>query len=178
MKALKQLIEGEIGIPLSLLLQDREVVPLYGTEDKSYMFGSEIAKKEGAYLAQGEIDSFIRDCPKGYFLLAHWGHGICSHALYYQRADEWSRLFFRLPFANAFEDHREASRLIREFLLAFLDFEGKIKDKVVSIVFVESMWEGMYQIESKKGDLIELRESLLKNPNFKERFSILFEENK
>jgi hypothetical protein len=58
-KTLKKFIEEEIGFPLSLLIGKQKVVPLYGTKDKSFLFGSEIAKKEGAYLAQGDISSFI-----------------------------------------------------------------------------------------------------------------------
>lgn len=176
MKNLKKLIEGEIGFPISLLLQDRKVVPLYGNEDDSFMFGSEIARKEGAYLLQGELDSFLLEAQEGYFAFGHWGHGICSNGLYYQRVDEWSRIFFRLPYLNAFEDHQEAGRLIREFLLAYFDFERRIKDKVISLIATESMFDGLYRVIPKEGVPIEISESLYRHPDFIKVFHILIDE--
>ncbi len=174
MKTLKKYIEEEIGFPISLLIKEQKVVPLYGTEDDSYMFGSEIAKKEGVYLAQGDIDSFIENAPKGYFVFGHFGHGINSYGLYYQRVDAWSKIFFRLPFGGVYMDNKKAARDIREFLWNYFDFEKRIRNKVESLIAIDSMAEGNYLVKPKAGEPIKLKVSFLKNPDFMGRFSILF----
>lgn len=178
MKALKEFIEQEIGIPISLLVKGEKLVPLYGTEADSYLFGSEIAKRAGAFLSQGDIKRFIAECPEGYVLIGHWGHGVNSYALYYQRVDEWSRIFFRLPFGGLYMDNDREARQIREFLINYFDFEKEIRNKVKSLTAVEAMYEGYYLIIPLIGQPIELHDCLYRNPDFKEEFSALFEGDK
>ncbi len=145
------------------------LVPLDDADDldEAILVGSEIAK-EKPFLIQGETGEFIEDCPEGYYLLGFWGHGVNSYAFYYSLVDAWRRIFFRLPYGGVYMDNEEMAELIRKFLTAYLAFEQHIKDKVASLIAVESIGSGYYKIIMPEGKEFELEQSLFDDPDFQE----------
>ena len=154
------------SLPQSLLPQE-ELVPV-GDPEKSLLYGS-ISAIQKPFLVQSDIRPFIDSCPQGYFLIGFWGHGVNSYAFYYSRADNWSKIFFRLPYGGVYMDNEKRARQIREFLTRYIAFEKSILGKVSSFIAIESMGRGYYRFVSKEGKSIELEESLFLNPEFEEK---------
>src|SRR5690606_25955874 len=70
------------------------------------LIGSKEALKS-PYLVQGGINSFLISEIDEYFITGFWGHGINSHAFYYSRIDNLSKIFFRLPFGGVYMNNEE-----------------------------------------------------------------------
>jgi hypothetical protein len=159
MKNLRKFIEEDIGIPFATIPMPENLVPIFGNAEKSYLFGTEAAKKE-TYLVQGAIGSFIESAPEGYFLFGHWGHGVNSYALYYCRVDSWSRIFLRLSIGGVYMDNEMEAENIRNFLHSFLKFEKAISAKTKSLLVVDSIDMGHYRVDMLDGRTIERKGSL------------------
>ncbi|MBN2374659.1 hypothetical protein JXL19_12825 [bacterium] len=115
------------------------------------LFGSKVAKsiqtgsQKDIFLVQVGIESFLKSCPEGYFLIGFWGHGCNSYAFYYQRVDSWSKIFFRLPFGGVYMDNKKNAKYIFEFLKTWIFLEQKLKSKVSRLIVVDSMGYGYYK---------------------------------
>ena len=172
MKNLEIVFKQSFGfsLPQSLLPQEK-LLPLEEDPEESLIFGSPSAVQK-PFLIQGDIKSFIDSGPEGYFMIGLWGHGVNSYAFYYSRVDNWSRIFFRLPYGGVYMDNEKMARQIREFLTRYIAFEKSILGKISSFVAIDSMDEGYYRIVSKEGKSIELKDSLFCNPEFEEKLKI------
>jgi hypothetical protein len=169
MKKLIETFEKYIGIPMpEIMLAQKDLVQIDG--EKALLYASLIAKEQPA-LVQGAIREFIESAPEGYFLIGFWGHGVNSYAFYYSRVDEWSKIFFRLPYGGVYMDNDEMSRLVREFLTNYFSFEQEFKSRIKHLLAIESMDKGYYKLAMKSGQIAEVRESLFYKPNFKDRFA-------
>ena len=172
MEKLKKAFGKSFGIPIpEIMLPREELLPL-----DNLLFGSSVAKSfKELYLVQGSITNFIESCPKDYFLIGFWGHGVNSYALYYLRVDSWSKIFFRLPYGGVYEDNEKNARHIREFLINFFAFEKELVGKIKSLIAVESMGEGSYKVVTFDGKEISFKGTLLYSSSMlKEKFACLF----
>ncbi|MGV8080973.1 MAG: hypothetical protein AB2L22_13065 [Syntrophales bacterium] len=175
MNDLKELFGDSFCIPLpSIPVDESELVPIGGSRKKKrLLFGSKIAS-QNPLLVQRSIEYFIKKCPIGYFLIGFWGHGINSYAFYYSRVDSWSKIFFRLGYGGAYMDNEVEAERIREFLPRYFEFENKISSKVKKFIAVDSMMSGFYKIVLSNGKRCQIKQSLLLNPDFDDRFGHLF----
>jgi hypothetical protein len=172
MRRLRTFFWESFGIPLS------QVVPLPSEElfclsENGLLYGSATTIKK-TYLAQGDIHDFITSDALGYFLIGFWGHGINSYAIYYSRIDEWSHIFFRLPYGGVYMDEAESARQVREFLSNYFPFEQELKLKAKSLTAIDSMGHGDYSITLLDGRLVNVKESLYRYADFKGKFGHLF----
>ncbi|MEA5442841.1 hypothetical protein [Cyanobium gracile] len=94
-------------LPDTLLPSDQ---PLYWQGQTLF---STAQTAEPAYLLQSTIDSFLSEAPLGYFSVGFWGHGMNSHAFYYQRREPWCSLFLRLAYGGFYDDNERAAGEIR-----------------------------------------------------------------
>jgi hypothetical protein len=133
--------------------------------DESLLIGSPEAKKR-PYLVEGDKREFISSCPIGYFLIGFWGHGINSYAFYYSRVDDWSKIFFRLPYGGVYMDQELQAHLVRTFLSNFFFFEKRIKQNSKKFVAMDSMGVGDYTVTNNDGQTCNFRESLLRGLDF------------
>jgi len=171
---LTEILKKEIDMPLPPIPETiGKLIPLFKPHDKCLLFGSKITA-ENPYLIQGSISEFRETAPGGYFLIGFWGHGVNSYAFYYSRVDSKSKIFFRLGYGGAYMDNELEAKHIREFLSAYSSFEKKISDKIESIIAIDSMMEGFYEVDLPDGTKYEVHESLLLTPNFEDRFDHIF----
>ncbi len=103
--------------PLSLLPADR---PLHWQGQT--LFGT-ARGTEPLYLLQSTIDAFLGAAPFGTLSVGFWGHGLNSHAFYYQRREPWGSLFLRLAYGG-FDDDNERDALFRIVLTGGQVIEG------------------------------------------------------
>ena len=173
MKRLRTFFRDSFGISLSRVI-DLPQEELFCLTENGLLYGSVTAFKR-AFLVESAIDEFIASDDKGYFLLGYWGHGINSYAFYYSRIDQWSHIFFRLPYGGVYMDDMEAARKVREFLSNYFAFEPELKIKVKSLTAIDSMYSGDYSITLLDGRLVRMKESLYHNADFKGKFSHLLQ---
>ncbi|TRZ48889.1 hypothetical protein D4S03_09075 [bacterium] len=177
MKFLKETFQRAIGMPLPKIPMDEgELIPLDDKSDKCLLYGSKVAA-ENPFLIQGSIGEFIKESPDGYFLIGFWGHGINSYAFYYSRVDSWSRVFLRLGYGGVYMHNELEAKYIKDFLIRYFDFENKIQSHVKELIVIESMMEGLYRVILPNGKKHEIRKSLLRKPNFEDRFGHLLEKS-
>jgi hypothetical protein len=175
LETLRKYVEDFIGVPLSLVIpKDIKLYPLDQTDpEKAYSFISKQAKGE-IYWLQSHIGAFLQNAPIGYFLFGHMGHGVNSYAIHYACVDQYSKVFLRLGLGGWYMDNDLEAKRIREFLPKFFDFKKRIRDKTKLLIAIDSMWEGIYRLLLNDGNALELRETLLSNPNF----DLIFEKGK
>ena len=172
MKKLANTFKVVFDIPFSMLpLPDFKLYPIGNSLDKALLFGSSKALKK-LFLVQGHINHFAKICPKGYFLLGFWGHGVNSYAFYYSRCDEWSKIFFRLPYGGAYMDNRRAASEISNFISKYSKFEKRVRNRGFKLLAIDSMNEAQYRLESSDGKKFEHKKSLLSDANFSKIFKI------
>jgi hypothetical protein len=128
---------------------------------------------ERKFLIQGDIDDFISSEDKGYFLIGFWGYGANSYAFYYLRIDEWSHIFFRLPYGGVYSNIEKDKTLLRKFLKNYFNFEPELKLRAKSMIAIDSMGYGDYKIELLDGRIVHLHESLNHDADFIGRFNHL-----
>lgn len=75
------------------------------------LFGTHEARND-LYLIQSDFEEF-NQAPEGYCTIGFWGHGMNSHAFYFQRVEPWCRIWLRLPFGGLDSDLLEESEQIR-----------------------------------------------------------------
>jgi hypothetical protein len=88
---------------------------------------------EPPYLLQSTIDSFLSGAPLGHCSVGFWGHGLNSHAFYYQRREPWCSLFLRLAYGGFYDDNERARHCI----------------------VVDSMGDAIFRIALHNGEVIE-----------------------
>lgn len=174
MKELKSYFHNKIGVSLpQIALPSDELIHADGmgyiSED---LFGSPSAM-ERKFLMQGDIDDFIASEDKSYFLLGFWGYGANSYAFYYSRIDEWSHIFFRLPYGGIYSNIEKNKTQLRKFLKNYFLFEPELKLRAKSMIAIDSMGYGDYKIELHDGSMVHLHESLNHDPDFVGRFNHL-----
>jgi len=83
MKNLEAIFKKSFGLAINQVIPlEKDMIAIDGSPENALLFGSHIAAKE-PFLVQGVINSFLKSCPEGYFLVGFWGHGMNSHAFYY-----------------------------------------------------------------------------------------------
>lgn len=172
MKNLVNTFERVFDIPFSMLpLPDCKLHPIGKSYDKALLFGSSKAFKK-LFLVQGHIGRFAQICSQDYFLVGFWGHGVNSYAFYYSRCDEWSKVFFRLPYGGAYMDNGRAASEISTFLSNYFKFENQVRNLGFKLFVIDAMHEAQYRLEATDGKKVEYNKSLLIDANFSEIFKI------
>ncbi len=174
MEKLKEAFEKAYKFPLTEIINlPDNLVPLYPERgEDNYFFYSQIAEENQfpTYRAQGEIESFLELAPQGYFQVGFWGHGVNSYAFYYARVDNWSKIFFRLPYGGVYMDNEIEGEQGRKFLTNYFQFEERIMGKAKVITAVDSMGEGYYRVSVSENKEIEVKESIYHDGDFNRHF--------
>jgi len=177
MKKLKEVFRKSFGVELEEIIPFPEGLLAIDSKncDEALLFASSIAKetKHGLYFVQADIGSFLKSCPRGYFMVGFWGYGINSYAFYYVRVDSMSKVFFRLPYGGVYMNNDQMALLVKNFLTNFLIFEKRLIGAVKSFVAVESMGVGYYTFLLRNKRKIELKESLFRDGDFDGRLGKL-----
>lgn len=161
------------GLPMPwMMLRDRALVPVHAEIGSGILLGSPSAVRR-AFLVQSEIDEFVHSCPQGYFLTGFWGHGVNTYAFYYSRSDSWGRVFFRLPYGGVYSDNGTMGHRVREFFVHYFDFEQKLSGRVKTLLAIDSMSMGRYEIVMRDGRVFELKGSFFQHPQFAKTFGHL-----
>jgi hypothetical protein len=174
MKELRSYFHNKIGVSIpQIALPSDELIHSagYGYIDED-LFGSPSAM-ERKFLIQGDINDFISSEDKGYFLIGFWGYGANSYAFYYSRIDEWSHIFFRLPYGGVYSNIEENKTQIHKFLKSYFKFEPELKRQAKSMFAIDSMGYGDYKINLHDGRMINLEESLFDSADFIGKFNHL-----
>jgi hypothetical protein len=170
MKKLRSAFKDAFGVPIEQILPlEKNLIPIEGNFDNSVLFGSKSAA-ENPYLLDPSFDEFIDSTPMGYFLVGFWGYGANSYAFYYSIVDSWKRVSFRLPYGGVYSDNKKRANDIINFFPKYFDFQEKLSGKVKKLIAMESMGVGYYKVELLDGGTFEACESLLRNPDFKNKF--------
>ncbi len=135
--------------PLSLLPADQ---PLHWQGQT--LFRSSLTT-EPPYLLQSTIDCFLSEAPMGFFSVAFWGHGMNSHAFYYQRREPWCSLFLRLAYGGFYDDNERAARQIRATMEWFAGFLPIVRERARHCIVVDSMGDALFRICLHDGQVIE-----------------------
>ncbi len=118
------------------------------------LFGT-VRGTEPPYLLQSTIDSFLSEAPLGFLSVGFWGHGINSHAFYYQRHEPWCSLFLRLAYGGFYDDNERAARRIRATMEWFAGFLPMVSERARHCIVVDSMGEAIFRIALRDGQVIE-----------------------
>ncbi len=116
-------------------------------------------------LVQGACLGFETEAPDGYFAVGFWGHGINSYAFYYQRADGWSRVCFRLGYGGVYMDNELAARRIAAFVAAYFAFEARL-GRDYRLTAIDAMGEGRYELVHPSGRVVTIEKSFEADPDF------------
>ncbi len=135
--------------PLSLLPPDQ---PMHWQEQTLF---STVQTAEPLYLLQSTIDAFLSAAPLGFFSVGFWGHGINSHAFYYQRREPSCSLFLRLAYGGFYDDNERAARQIRATMEWFAGFLPIVSARARHCIVVDSMGDALYRICLHNGEVIE-----------------------
>ena len=165
MQRLQKAFGEAFNIPFSTLpLSEYKLFPV---EENELLLGSEEAVRT-PILRAGDVDRFMVKGSPGFFMVGFWGHGVNSHAFYYSRIDQQSKIYFRLAYGGIYTNNEKAAKDIAKFLPAFFKFEVEIGQLGYHLVAVDAMWEGWYQVTTPEGKRKEYNKSLLEHPNFSE----------
>jgi hypothetical protein len=135
--------------PLSLLPPDQ---PLHWQGQT--LFGT-ARGIEPLYLLQSTIDSFLSAAPLGTICVGFWGHGINSHAFYYQRREPWCSLFLRLAYGGFDDDNERDARRIKDSMEWLAGFLPIVSVRARHCIVVDSMGDALFRIVLKGGQVIE-----------------------
>lgn len=135
--------------PLTLLPSDQ---PLHWQGQT--LFGT-ARGTEPPYLLQSTIDSFLSEAPMGHCAVGFWGHGLNSHAFYYQRREPWGSLFLRLAYGGFYDDNERAARRIRTTMEWFAGFLPIVSERARHCIVVDSMGDGIFRIALPDEQVIE-----------------------
>ena len=118
------------------------------------LFGS-AQTAEILYLIQSRIKQFLREAPLGYLTVGFWGHGMNSHAFYYQRCEPWCRIFLRLAYGGIYMNNEEAAQEIKTTMEWFAEFLSVAPEQVRHLTVVDSMGDAHFKIDLLNGQTIE-----------------------
>lgn len=158
-------LQSELG--LSVRHFDLPSVSFHPMDDRpvteSMFFGSEHAR---AYtvLTDSDMAWFVEQAPVGYATFGFWGYGVNSYAFYYSRVDEWSRVFFRLPYGGVYMDNIQAADYISAFVPAYFEFERRIRGVTDNWIALDAMGSGRYLRQAGIRQW-EYRESIVQAPD-------------
>jgi hypothetical protein len=110
---------------------------------------------EPPYLLQSAIDSFLSGAPLGHCSVGFWGHGMNSHAFYYQRREPWCSLFLRLTYGGFYDDNERAALQIRTTMEWFAGFLLIVSERARHCIVVDSMGDAIFRIALHNGEVIE-----------------------
>ena len=171
---LRDTFKKSFGIPIEQILPlEKNLIPIEGNPEDALLFGSKTTA-ENPYFLDPSIEQFIESTPEGYFLVGFWGYGANSYAFYYSVVDSWKKIWFRLPYGGVYSDNDVEANYIRKFLSNYFNFQKKLYGKVKKLIAMESMGDGYYKIIKSGDKIFEVKESLLKNPDFEAKFNNLF----
>jgi len=167
---LRELVERIFRVPMELLRLPKDLARL-GEErgqEAPLLFASSVARERSRpWLMQAEIDGFLQEAQPGYFLTGFWGHGTNSYAFYYLRVTSSSRVYLRLPFGGIYMNTKRDAAQIGKFLRAFLPFEAMVEKGIMcSLLAVESMGRGRYEVVRADGSTVTSEASMLRAPSF------------
>jgi hypothetical protein len=167
---LKDTFQKSFGVPIEQILRlKKNLIPIAGNVEDALLFGSKAAA-DNPYLLDPHLEEFIESTPEGYFLIGFWGYGVNSYAFYYSVVDSFKKVWFRLPYGGAYSNNDEEAKYIRKFLFNFFEFQHNLYGKVEKLIAMESMGGGYYKIIKSGGNITEIRESFLRNPDFEGKF--------
>ena len=69
-------------------------------------------------------------------------------------------MFLRLPYGGGYMDNDEMARCIWAFLLAYFEFEDKVRERGCSLTAIDSMWDGLYRLTHADGSEVGHDDSL------------------
>lgn len=165
MKKLRKAVESTFDIPFDRLGLPATLQRLDPDDPGGFLYGSPEAAARG-FLVQRDIDAFVTEAPMGYCQVGFWGHGVNSYAFYLTRVTPGSRVHFRLPYGGGYGDERKDAGRVREFLLAFLDFEATVRSVGGELLAVESMGIGRYRLSLPDSRVITHEDSMMGSPEF------------
>jgi hypothetical protein len=165
MKKLRKAVESAFDIPFDRLGLPATLQRLDPADPGGFLYGSPEAATRGV-LVQGDIDAFVTEAPMGYCQVGFWGHGVNSYAFYLTRVTPGSRVHFRLPYGGAYGDERKDAGRVREFLLAFLEFEAAVQIAGGELLAVESMGIGRYRLSLPNSRVTTNEDSMMRSPEF------------
>ncbi len=125
--------------PLAWLQQD-----LFGTSEAGRVL----------YLIQSAFEEFTQ-APEGYCTIRFWGHGMNSHAFYFQRVEPWCRIWLRLPFGGLYSDHQEDSKQIRTVMAWLPGFFRHAQQHLQHITLMDVMDDCYCRFEQQDGAFTE-----------------------
>jgi hypothetical protein len=167
---LKDTFQKSFGVPIEQILRlKKNLIPIAGNVEDALLFGSKAAA-DNPYLLDPHLEEFIESTPEGYFLIGFWGYGVNSYAFYYSVVDCFKKVWFRLPYGGVYSNNDEKAKCIRNFLSNFFEFQHKLHNKIEKLIAMESMGAGYYKIIKSGGNIFEIRESFLWNPDFEAKF--------
>jgi len=170
MNKLKSAFIDAFGVPIEQILPlEKNLIPIEGNPDDALLFGSKSAAKN-PHLLDPPFMEFIASAPGGYSLVGFWGYGANSYAFYYSIVSSWKKVWFRLPYGGVYSDNKSLANDILKFFPKYFDFQEKLSGKVKKLIAMESMGDGYYKILLPDDRTLEVRESLLRNPDFEKKF--------
>lgn len=173
MKKLRIAIERIFGIPFDLLGLPEDLRRISAGDPDALLFGSSDAV-ECPLLTQEAMREFVRDPPPvGYCQVGFWGYGVNSYAFYLSWIRPRSRVYLRLPYGGVYGDQRVEAQRVREFLLAFLEFEAAVRHSERELLAIESMGVGHYRVMLGDWPLFVHKASMLKSHAFARVFGLI-----
>lgn len=173
MKKLRLAVERILGIPYDLLGLPGGLRRIAAGSD-ALLFGSPEAV-DRPLLTQEDMREFAHNAPPiGYCQVGFWGYGTNSFAFYLAWIRPRSRVYLRLPFGGIYGNLRVDAQRVREFLLAFLEFEtAVVRHSGREIFCIESMGVGHYRVMLGGWPLLTHKASMLKSQDFQRVFGLI-----
>lgn len=173
MKDLRTAIERIFEIPWDLLGLPGSLHRIDSGNSDAILFGSPSAARR-PLLSQEDMREFVRKCPAvGYCQVGFWGYGTTSYAFYLSWVRPSSRVYFRLPYGGIYGDQPREAQRVREFLLAFFEFETAVRHSARVLLAIESMGVGDYRVTLGGWPLVTHRASMLKSHAFARVFGLI-----
>jgi len=113
------------------------------------LFGTLEAKND-LYLIQSAFDEF-NQAPEGYCTSGFWGHGMNSHAFYYQRVEPRCRIWLRLSCGGLYSDHQEDAKQIGTVMAWLPGFMQLAKQHLRHITLMDVMGDCHCRFEQRDG---------------------------
>lgn len=171
LSALQRRFTGAFGIPLpEALLPTHGLRRLRGRVAAGLMVGTPEAAAR-PFLARSDSSDFLRHALEGHSMAGFWGQGGDSESFYYVRADQRSRIWFRLPFGGANMDNDDLAVAIRDFLTAFARFDAWLASRAVRLAAIQDAWGGYYEVIAPNEDAVVVERSFLYYPEFESVFA-------
>lgn len=171
MRKLKTVFRKCFGFDVPDLMLPSSPVQAVGPNPERRLLLASAEAVMGPDLDEALTEYELETAVDGHYLIGFWGYGVNSYAFYYQRVDSRRRVFFRLPYGGVYMDNDEMAHDIRAFLQAYVEFEQTCSARLRSLLAVDSMGFGLYEVVGVDGTTVRVEESLLRRPAFAEHFA-------